>query len=75
MSNNILTGKTEEEIMRFTQEAQMIEIRGMEVTYNNLHNTCMQKCMNTRFDSAKLYSNGKNSKFNCPKIQLVNNQI
>merc|ERR1712183_68503 len=41
--------------MRFTQEAQMMEIRGMEVTYHNLHDTCITKCTNTRFDSAKLY--------------------
>lgn len=55
MSNNILTGQTEEEIQRFTHEAQMMEIKGMEITYHNLHDVCMKKCFNTTFDSAKLY--------------------
>merc|ERR1712178_104146 len=55
MGENILTGKSEAEIQKFTQDAQMMEIRGMGVTYNNLTQVCMKKCMNTRFDSAKLY--------------------
>ena len=65
MSNNILTGQTEEEIQRFTHEAQMMEIKGMEITYHNLHDVCMKKCFNTTFDSAKLYTrDGKKVKTN-----------
>merc|ERR1711990_883151 len=39
----------------FAVELQKAEMRAMHTQYLNLNEMCTQKCLNTRFDSAKLY--------------------
>ena len=51
----ILDGMNEEEIQRFSEAAQMIEIKGMELEYNNLAESCIEKCLDTKFESAKMF--------------------